>query len=167
MTSSFVGTLIYSCPEIVQNTNYNQKADVWSLGCILYELMSLQVPFTGNNALLLAKNIVNKQFNAPLPEKYSPKLKKFVELCLIVDQKERPVISDLLKEVVDKIMCYSDELKEKEVLLSEEIFYMNKKINSGGGLGLTQTRRFMSTFQHQNSYKEDNLLQTQLVKMDS
>jgi len=39
---SFVGTVLYSCPEIVQNLPYNEKADIWSLGCILYELSTLK-----------------------------------------------------------------------------------------------------------------------------
>lgn len=60
MTHSFVGTLVYSCPQIVQNQLYNEKADIWSFGCILYELLTLKAPFTGTNPLLLAKNIVNK-----------------------------------------------------------------------------------------------------------
>jgi len=34
--NSFVGTLVYSCPQIVQNQTYNEKADIWSLGCIIY-----------------------------------------------------------------------------------------------------------------------------------
>ena len=59
ITQSFVGTLIYSCPQIVQNQAYSEKADVWSLGCIIYELMTLKPPFSGNNPLLLAKNIVS------------------------------------------------------------------------------------------------------------
>ena len=37
---SFVGTILYSCPEIVQSQPYTEKADIWSLGCIIYELMT-------------------------------------------------------------------------------------------------------------------------------
>lgn len=39
--NSFVGTLVYTCPEIVQNMPYDDKADIWSLGCIIYELTTL------------------------------------------------------------------------------------------------------------------------------
>lgn len=75
MGQSFVGTVAYSAPEIVQRQDYNEKADIWSLGCILHELMCLKAPFSGNNPLLLAKVIVNKEFNSELPPKYSVELR--------------------------------------------------------------------------------------------
>lgn len=62
MTNSFVGTLAYSCPQIVQNQPYNEKADIWSLGCIIFEIMSLKAPFSGNNPLFIANNIVNGEY---------------------------------------------------------------------------------------------------------
>lgn len=58
MMNSFVGTLVYSSPEIVQNKPYTQKADIWSLGCILYELLMLRPPFDSPNPLLLAKKVL-------------------------------------------------------------------------------------------------------------
>lgn len=69
--TSFVGTLAYSCPQIVENNPYNEKADIWSLGCIIYEIMTLRAPFSGNNPLFLAKNIVNGEYNTDIPEQYS------------------------------------------------------------------------------------------------
>ena len=60
MSQSFVGTVSYSAPEIVQRQDYNEKADIWSLGCILHELMCLKPAFSGNNPLLLAKIIVHR-----------------------------------------------------------------------------------------------------------
>jgi len=62
MTNSFVGTLVYSCPEIVSNRAYSEKADIWSFGCVIYELMKLKPPFTGTNPLMLAKNIVDTEY---------------------------------------------------------------------------------------------------------
>jgi serine/threonine protein kinase len=59
MTNSIVGTLAYSCPQIVQNHGFNEKADIWSLGCIIYEIMSLKTLFSGNNEFFLVKNILN------------------------------------------------------------------------------------------------------------
>jgi serine/threonine protein kinase len=80
--NSFVGTLVYSCPQIVQNQTYNEKADIWSLGCIIYEMMALKTPFSGNNPLFIAKNIVNGEYTVDLPEQYSAELRNIVRLCL-------------------------------------------------------------------------------------
>ena len=71
MHNSFLGTLAYSCPQIVQNEQYNQKADIWSLGCIIFEIMSLKPPFSGNNPLFLAKTIVSGEQNLDVPTHYS------------------------------------------------------------------------------------------------
>jgi serine/threonine protein kinase len=42
-----IGTPYYMSPEIMDNKRYNSKSDIWSLGCILYELMYLKLPFVG------------------------------------------------------------------------------------------------------------------------
>lgn len=58
LMNSFVGTLVYTCPEIVQNQPYDDKADIWSLGCIIYELAGLKQPFQSSNSLMLAKKVI-------------------------------------------------------------------------------------------------------------
>eukprot|EP00959_Pyramimonas_sp_CCMP1952_P293773 6144364-Pyramimonas_sp.AAC.2 len=55
---SAVGTMPYSCPEIIQHEEYTDKADVWSLGCILYYMLRLEPPFEGSNPLTVASKIV-------------------------------------------------------------------------------------------------------------
>ena len=52
MANTLVGTTIYIAPEIYGGMPYNEKADVWSLGCIFYELASLQPAFGGHNFFL-------------------------------------------------------------------------------------------------------------------
>ncbi|XP_042620406.1 serine/threonine-protein kinase Nek5 [Cyprinus carpio] len=44
-----VGTPYYLSPEICENRPYNNKTDIWSLGCVLYELCTLRHPFEGSN----------------------------------------------------------------------------------------------------------------------
>merc|ERR1719181_1458166 len=51
MMKSFVGTILYSCPEIVQHQPYTNKTDVWALGCLLYKMATLRDPFQGSNPL--------------------------------------------------------------------------------------------------------------------
>jgi NIMA (never in mitosis gene a)-related kinase len=57
--TSVVGTILYNCPEIVQYEPYGEKADIWAIGCILYQMCSLQPPFMGSNMLALVLKVSN------------------------------------------------------------------------------------------------------------
>lgn len=48
---------IIASPEVVENKPYTDKADIWALGCLGYEMISLHPPFSGNNPLQLAKKV--------------------------------------------------------------------------------------------------------------
>jgi serine/threonine protein kinase len=52
-----VGNLIYMCPEIIKNESYNEKADIWALGCVLFELCCLESAFYSTNMLSLATKV--------------------------------------------------------------------------------------------------------------
>ena len=56
---SVVGTILYSCPELVKNEPYSNKADVWAIGCLLYQMCTLTPPSyrDGMSTLALAKNV--------------------------------------------------------------------------------------------------------------
>jgi serine/threonine protein kinase len=54
----------YTCPEIIQQEQYTEKADVWSLGCVLYHMMALRPPFDGTNPLSVASRIVEGSYDA-------------------------------------------------------------------------------------------------------
>ena len=61
-------------PEIVQDHPYGEKADIWALGCILYQMCTLSPPFSTSNMLALASRIVAGKYE-PLPEgSYSTKI---------------------------------------------------------------------------------------------
>eukprot|EP00042_Codosiga_hollandica_P057096 m.838730 g.838730 ORF g.838730 m.838730 type:complete len:653 (+) comp59500_c0_seq30:635-2593(+) len=58
-----IGTPFYLSPEICENKSYGAKSDMWSLGCILFELTALSVPFNGRDLLSLVRAITH----GPLP----------------------------------------------------------------------------------------------------
>ena len=47
--NSILGTRIYFSPELCEEKPYNHKSDIWSLGCVLYELCTFRHPFEANN----------------------------------------------------------------------------------------------------------------------
>ena len=62
---SAVGTPLYFSPELCQEKEYNEKSDVWTLGCLLFELANLRPPFIATNQLALARRIVHERPTPP------------------------------------------------------------------------------------------------------
>lgn len=66
-----IGTPYYIAPEVVNGEGYNNSIDYWSLGVIVYELITLKKPFTGRNYYQLIIQIVRNNFNMKIiPKKY-------------------------------------------------------------------------------------------------
>ncbi|KAK9893173.1 kinase-like protein [Cystobasidium minutum MCA 4210] len=61
---STVGTLPYMAPELLGRGTYNHKADIWSLGCLMFELVNLRLPFSSSNAHALTRQIRQKDFGS-------------------------------------------------------------------------------------------------------
>merc|ERR1719238_2583143 len=89
---SAVGTILYSCPEIVQQMPYTHKADVWSLGCLVYKMATLRDPFRGCNPLSVARRIVECDYERLEAPQHSAPLVEVCEHCLRVRPAERPDI---------------------------------------------------------------------------
>ena len=68
-----MGTPYYMSPEQVYEKQYDEKTDIWSLGCVIYELVSLKPPFTAKNPLALAEKIIDASIDR-IPERYSEDL---------------------------------------------------------------------------------------------
>ena len=72
--STVVGTPSYISPELCEGRPYDQKSDVWSLGCILYEMCALQRAFQAPSLPALVLKIMRGRIQ-PLPSHFSSLLK--------------------------------------------------------------------------------------------
>uniref|UniRef100_UPI0037E7B9C2 serine/threonine-protein kinase Nek5-like n=1 Tax=Semicossyphus pulcher TaxID=241346 RepID=UPI0037E7B9C2 len=90
-----VGTPYYLSPEICESRPYNNKTDIWSLGCVLYELCSLRHPFEGSSLRQLVSKICRGRFN-PVPSRYSYELRLLVTQLFKVNPRDRPSVSSVL-----------------------------------------------------------------------
>ncbi len=91
-----VGTPYYMSPEQVSEKSYNEKSDIWSLGCLTYELINLNPPFRATNQLALAKKIHQGRYD-PIPRHYSQELRSVVRSMLMVDPSRRPTITQVVQ----------------------------------------------------------------------
>jgi NIMA (never in mitosis gene a)-related kinase len=86
----------YASPEVCRRDYYFFPTDVWSLGVVMYQLMSLELPFDESNSSRTVKLIADE--NSPLPPiegNYSEKLKQIVYRMLDKDQYQRIHIEEL------------------------------------------------------------------------
>ena len=100
---TFIGTPYYLSPEICEDKPYNDKSDVWALGCILYELCTYRHPFTAKSQGGLILKILNDN-PEPINDYYSKDLKDVLNKIFDKDFKNRPSCLDILKmkNVLDK-----------------------------------------------------------------
>ncbi|XP_041851728.1 serine/threonine-protein kinase Nek3 isoform X2 [Melanotaenia boesemani] len=92
---AYVGTPYYVAPEIWDNKPYNNKSDVWSLGCVLYELCTLRHPFQASSW----KNLILKVCRGaypPLPQHLPYELHYLVKQMFKTNPKDRPSVHTIL-----------------------------------------------------------------------
>lgn len=99
MAHTQIGTPYYMSPEIWRNRPYNKKSDIWSLGCLLYELASLKHPFEARDEKGLAEKVLRGSYT-PIPSQYSSDLSTMVKMLLVVDPARRPSIEEILNHPI-------------------------------------------------------------------
>ncbi|MBZ3870265.1 Serine/threonine-protein kinase Nek10 [Sciurus carolinensis] len=119
--TSVVGTILYSCPEVLKSEPYGEKADVWAAGCILYQMATLSPPFCSTNMLSLATKIVEAVYE-PVPEGiYSEKVTDTISRCLTPDAETRPDIVEVSSMISDVMMKYLDNLSTSQLALEKKL----------------------------------------------
>ncbi|OZJ02649.1 hypothetical protein BZG36_04405 [Bifiguratus adelaidae] len=125
-----VGTPYYMSPEIVNESTYDAKSDIWALGCLVYELCALVPPFRGNTKKDLARKIQTGAV-PPLPRQYSSELFDLIKLMLHPEKRPSAVAffeHDRIKLTMQKIEIvnyqkmvkkHAAEVKKKEVELQQ------------------------------------------------
>lgn len=107
------GTPYYASPEVWRDEPYNQKSDIWSFGCVIYELCNKTPPFSGNNMAVIYEK-VQKGIYPPLVPCYSNELAILVRVCLQVNPAKRPNASKVLASSIITKKNFLQETEEPE-----------------------------------------------------
>jgi len=116
LAKTCIGTPYYLSPEICENKPYNNKSDIWALGCILYEMAALKHAFVAGNMKNLIVKIIRGSY-PQLPSHYSSDLRNLVQQLLRRNPKERPYINIILKRTfisnrIDKFLTKTQLAQE-------------------------------------------------------
>ena len=131
---TILGTPYYFSPEMCEGKEYDEKSDVWALGCVLGEMCCRQKTFSATNLSELVKKIMTAEF-MPLPDGYSDQMKHLLRVLLQINPKDRPTASEVLKFFIplvyknlgkfDGYTYLSSEVELGETAKSSNIFGPN------------------------------------------
>lgn len=112
--STKTGTPFYAGPELWQGKPQYLSLDIWSLGCILHEMLTLRVPFNGDDIPQLKKSILNDEI-LDIPIDYSPELNLLVKKLLQKDPLRRPSCQQIMETpIIQKFLsqAYNEGLRD-------------------------------------------------------
>ncbi|CAF0885342.1 unnamed protein product [Adineta ricciae] len=95
VASTFTGTPYYMSPEVMKHDGYESKSDIWSVGCLLYEMCTYQHAFDGKGLMNVIYKVVEGQ-PPNLPTTYTKELNDILQKMFTKDPKQRPSAADLL-----------------------------------------------------------------------
>ena len=118
------GTPYYASPEVWEEKPYDSKSDVWSLGCVMYEMITLRPPFQAKSMEELYKKVMRGNYPR-IPTKYSEDLSDAIKLMIQVEAGARPSCEELLKMpmITKRIEFFNNN---KDIDITEE---QNESIN--------------------------------------
>lgn len=120
LATTFTGTPFYMSPEALQHQGYDTKSDIWSLGCILYEMCCLDHVFTGHNFLSIVLKIVEGD-TPSLPDIYSRKLDAVLHSMLSKDPSLRPSAAEILRMPYIDVQLKTMKYKFTQLAINDQM----------------------------------------------
>ena len=93
---SFQGSVFWMAPEVVKQTSYTLKADIWSLGCLIVEMFTGTHPFPNSSQLQAIFQIGSSSAKPTTPENASEEGQAFLKQTFEIDHEKRPSADELL-----------------------------------------------------------------------
>ena len=151
------GTPYYAPPEIWKDKPYNYKCDIWSAGCIIYEICTLHPPFRGTNFKELYNNIIKGEY-IDIGNNYSNDLKNLLKMMIVINPDKRYNVKQILN---------SDIVQRK----MKEINFCEENCVNGGKALLMKTIKLPKNMADINSnlpkkYLERSLREEEMMKND-
>ncbi|KAL4064194.1 kinase-like domain-containing protein [Scleroderma yunnanense] len=112
--NTYVGTPYYMSPELMQEKAYDSKSDIWSLGCLIYELCALKPPFHEAKTHAELSIFIRNGRIPPLPRGYSQALSGVIKAMLNLNPAMRPSATQLLQH--ERLLLISKVVEAEKML---------------------------------------------------
>ena len=135
------GTPAYAAPEVWMERPYGLKSDIWSLGCVLYEMVTLRCPFREDNMVKLYNKVLVGEYKK-IPNNFSEELNWIIEQMINSDINKRFSCDEILNcEIVKK---YLDKYMNKNIKCYSEKringYKINKNINKNNAINKSYSK---------------------------
>ncbi|KAG1782443.1 kinase-like domain-containing protein [Suillus placidus] len=126
--NTYVGTPYYMSPELMQERAYDSKSDIWSLGCLIYELCALKPPFHEAKTHAELSIFIRNGRIPPLPKGYSQALSSVIKAMLSLNPAMRPSAAQLLQhERLELVFKVSETEKMLTTVKSHKVAVVTKE----------------------------------------
>jgi len=129
LASTCAGTPYYMSPELNSGKGYNEKSDIWALGCVCYEMAALKPPFQATNSEQL-KIRINTGKLQRIPSKYSDSLWLLIQSMLDKEPSKRPSAENLLASKNVSLTLRLLDLRSERKKLKIESEKLTKKYST-------------------------------------
>ncbi|KAJ3249066.1 hypothetical protein HDU77_007884 [Chytriomyces hyalinus] len=93
---SMQGTVYWMAPEVMANKGgYSAKVDIWSLGCVVYEMLQGHAPWKDLNEMQIMWKVGMEHATPPVPASLREDAKEFLERCFVIEPEDRPTATEL------------------------------------------------------------------------
>ncbi len=175
------GTPYYASPEVWKDKPYDNKSDVWSLGCVLYEMITLRPPFRAQNMEGLFNKVCKGQFSK-IPDRFSDDLFQVVQFLLQVNPNSRPSCEQILNHpIVQKRIEYfksfageeesEDKCLLKTIHMPKNLLFLSDKLpkpnydkqfksSNTNGINTEESHNYRSFNKIKNGENQNNVKET-------
>ena len=164
------GSPYYASPEVWKDQPYDLKSDIWSLGCVTYEMITLHPPFRAQSMEGLYKKVIKGQF-PKISDNYSNDLSELIHMLLKVNAGERPSCAQIIKHPIVKkrleyfqaqngIGDYDDNIDDAELLktirIPKNILFLTDRLPCANYIDGKGKKKEMNTSK-KNTFPNNNL----------
>ena len=120
-----IGTISYMAPEMITGEKYNNKIDIWALGCIIYELCTLECCFDGLSINAVTNKITKEKIKEINIKLYGNELQNLINVLLNKNYKKRPNIEEVIKTINNNEINNNKNESFRILLLQSDEFIQN------------------------------------------